>query len=251
MIEALPTEDSIPIKDISQKITFIYGERKIGKTTFCSQAPDALFIATEPGQSHLHLRKVEVSSWLDFCQVFKLIKDGDHDRKTIVIDTIDNLYRFCFDYVLKKNDMARGTDENNTGYKLVNDELFRAINKLSLLPYGLMMIGHSTEKQVKTRTGKETKIASALSSGALKVVAGVADYILYTCVEEITSEEGSITGYQHVIHTKPTTIYEAGVRLGPDDPDIPDTLPLNYNAFSKALLGEQITEEDWIFKHSK
>lgn len=245
-ITQLPTEDSLPAEGIHNKVILVYGERKIGKTTFASQTDNPLFIATEPGQSHLRIRKVEVSSWSDFISVCNLIAEGKHDRKTIVIDTIDNLYKFCRDYILDKHNMKHESDEAfGKGYDLVNGAFFRVLNKLSLLPYGLVMISHSQDKEVKTRTGKQHKIAPTLPNSAYKVVGGMADYILYAGVEEVKDDEGIIIGFRHVLHTKPTTIYEAGMRLEPGKPELPEILPLNYHAFSKALRYEPLSPEDW------
>jgi hypothetical protein len=244
----IPTEDSIPVRDVSDRVTLIYGERKVGKSAFCSQAPNPLFIATEPGQSHLRTRKIEVADWPTFLEVCRLIYAGDHDRETIVIDTIDNLYKFCRDHVLTKNGLQHESDKGfGAGYDLVNGAFFKALNSLSLLPYGLMMISHSQEKEVKNRTGKEPKIVPTLSKGANKIVCGMADYILYACVEEINdTESGAITGFHHVLRTQPTTLYEAGMRLELDAPAIIDPIPLRYSAFVKALKYEQLSAEDWL-----
>jgi hypothetical protein len=234
----LPTEDSVPTRDIREKVVLIYGQRKIGKTTFCSQAEGALFLATEPGQSHLKLRRIPITSWSEFLQACALIREGNHPYKTIVIDTIDNLYKFCRDAVLRKNNLQHESDQSfGRGYDLVNGAFHATLTGLSLLPYGLMMISHSQEKEVKTRSGKEIKIAPTLPNSAQKIVNGMADYILYAEVEESKDDDGAITSFRHVLHTKPTTLYEAGMRLEPGQ-EFPETLPLDYNVFVKALQGE-------------
>jgi hypothetical protein len=239
----LPTEDTKPTTDVLGRAILLYGGRKIGKTTFASQMPKPLFIATEAGQAHLAVRRVEVTNWTTFQEACTLIKkgnnDGSHDRQTIVIDTIDNLYKFCREHILKINNLAHESDQGfGRGYDLVNGAFFKALNWLALLPQGLLMISHAQEKEVKNRVGgKESRIMPTLPPSAQKIVNGMADFILYADVEEVPpAESGAVMGYRHVLRTKPTTIYEAGMRLLPGQL-FPETLPLDYGIFSAALSG--------------
>jgi hypothetical protein len=58
------------------------------------------------------------------------------------------------------------------GYALINNEFYRVLNKLALLPYGLFLISHSQEKEIETRTGKLTRIIPTLPDKARKIVLG-------------------------------------------------------------------------------
>ena len=83
-ISALPTQPTKPsLKQISM---LLYGAPKIGKSTFCSQIPSALFIDTEHGLSSLTVYKVEVNSWMDILETLALISKGNHQFETIVIE---------------------------------------------------------------------------------------------------------------------------------------------------------------------
>jgi hypothetical protein len=61
----------------------------------------------------------------------------------------------------------------------------------------------------------------------------MADFILYAEIDELKDEQRVITGYTRVLHTAPTTIYEAGNRT---QFSLPDTLPLSYEDFTHALM---------------
>jgi hypothetical protein len=100
------------------------------------------------------------------------------------------------------------------------------------MPYGLIMISHAKEKEVKTRTGTVAKIAPTLTGGAYDVVANMCDFILYAEAEEVRDEQGSVTDIRRVLHCQPTTWYDAGNR---SQFVIPDPLPLDYKAFAAAL----------------
>ena len=118
---------------------------------------------------------------------------------------------------------------------MVNGEFKKKLTMLSLLPYGLIMTSHAQDKEVKTATGKAHKITPTLPNSARKIILGMADLILYAEIAEILDpDNGKIIGYERVIRTKPTTIYEAGAR----GHNLPDTLPLDYAAFAAAISNQ-------------
>ena len=45
----LPTQKTLPKMSLRDMTVLIYAAPKFGKSTWASQAPDALFLATEPG----------------------------------------------------------------------------------------------------------------------------------------------------------------------------------------------------------
>ena len=54
----LPTAKTPPKRSLSDVSILLYGPSKIGKSTFASQAPDAIFLATEPGLNALDHSKI-------------------------------------------------------------------------------------------------------------------------------------------------------------------------------------------------
>jgi len=51
----LPTKKTPPKQDLAGLTVLVYGPSKIGKSTWCSQADGALFLATEPGLNALEV----------------------------------------------------------------------------------------------------------------------------------------------------------------------------------------------------
>jgi hypothetical protein len=218
----LPVETTKPKKSIEAYTGFIYGVPKIGKSTFCSEMDHPLFLATEAGLNSLETYQIPISTWPEFLEACKLIAEGKHSYKTIVIDPVDNLYKFCSDFICKRNNIQHESDlEWGKGYALVNDEFLRALTKLGLLPYGLWMTSHSQEKEIKSRTGSITKVSPTLASSARKIVLGMSDFILYA--ESVQTKEGE----RRVLHTKPTENYEAGDRTG----RLPATMDFKFATF--------------------
>jgi hypothetical protein len=172
----LPTQKTPPKTSLSDLTVLVYGPSKIGKSTWCSKADGALFLATEAGLNNLDVFQVPIGTWEDLLQACKEIAEGKHPYKTIIIDTVDNAYRMCAEHVCAKFKIEHESDLGyGKGYALINNEFYRVLNKLALLPYGLFLISHSQEKELETRTGKLTRMVPTLPDKARKIVLGMVD----------------------------------------------------------------------------
>ena len=84
----LPTKATPRLTQIELLTIMIYGAPKIGKSTWCSGAPNAIFLATEPGLAGLEVPQVPIDSWATLWGAFLSLRDKKHSYKTIVIDII-------------------------------------------------------------------------------------------------------------------------------------------------------------------
>lgn len=225
----LPDTKTTIKTNIHDLTTLIYGPSKIGKSTWCSNAEKALFLATEPGLNALEVYSTSITCWNDLLNACSEISKGKHDFKTIIIDTIDNAYRMCADHICSKFNVEHESDLTyGKGYALINNEFHRVINKLAFMPYGLILVSHSIEKDIETRTGKHTRIVPTLPEKARKIVTGLVDLILF-CDLEIEADKEGNSIYKRVIRTKPSPNYDAGDRTGV----LPETIPLDFENFTK------------------
>lgn len=226
----LPTEKRKPKQRLEDYSILLYGTYKIGKSTFCSQMDNPLFLATEPGLEALEVYEVKVPDWITFLQVCAEIAQGGHPFKTIVIDTVDNLWKACSEYVREKLGIMHESDLGyGKGYAMVRDEFFRVLRKLSLLPYGLVMTSHVELVEIKTRTMTITKAMPTIPKSGREIILGWVDMILYA--ESVVTNDGEI----RVIRTKPSENWEAGDRTK----RLPPTLPFDFEVFRKAFYGQQ------------
>ena len=62
----LPTEKSPPKRNLADLTVLAYGPSKIGKSTWCSQAEGAVFLATEAGLNNLEVFQVPITRWEEF-----------------------------------------------------------------------------------------------------------------------------------------------------------------------------------------
>jgi len=222
-----------PVYDLTIPGThnFVANDFIVHNSTFCSEAEGALFLATEPGLNHLEVFQSPINTWEDMLTACGEIAAGQHSFKTIVIDTIDQAYRLCVEYMNKKHKVEHESDLGfGKGYALINNEFYRVLNKLAMLPYGLLLISHAQEKEIETRTGKVTRIMPTLPDKARKAVLGLVDVILFGDFETVAGPDGK-PQVRRVLRTKPSPHFEAGDRTK----KLPPTIELDYAKFVQAF----------------
>lgn len=229
----LPTAKTPPRASLNDITILIYGPPKIGKSTFCAEADGALFAATEPGLNNLEVFRSDITSWPEFLKFCAALATEEHDFKTVIVDTVDNLYRYCSDFICQREKVSHESDlEYGKGYALVNNEFHRVLTKLAMTvttkghKIGLWLVSHSQEKEFKTRTGNITRVVPTLPEKARRVVNALVDVILFC---DLDTSEGKP---RRVVRTKPSTHYEAGDRTKA----LPETVDLDFQTFRKAYL---------------
>lgn len=245
----LPTTKTAPRTSLSDLTVLIWGGQKIGKSTFCSHAEDALFLATEPGLNSLDVYQTPIANWEELLQACFEIAEGKHSFKTIIVDTVDNAYRFCAQYICAKHKIEHESDLGyGKGWALVNSEFYRVLNKLAMLPYGLFLISHSQEKEIDSRTGKYTRMVPTLPDKARKIVLGMVDMILYCDLEVTKNSDGSFL-QRRIIRTKPSLYYEAGDRTG----RLPDVFDLDFSKYIEVFGDKKPAAQAMVipFKHDQ
>ena len=227
----LPTKPTPPKTDLSAFTVMLYGPPKIGKSTWASRWPDALFLATEPGLNALEVYQQPIRTWAEMLAAVKELEAGAHKFRTVVVDTVDNMHTFCSEAVCAQWKVKHPADlKYGKGWGLINSEFQRTLTRLAHLPSGLVLISHAVDREQETRTATFTKTMPTLPGKAREVVTGLADMILYCDVEPVVTD-GKVTGYNRVMRTTPTATYEAGDRTG----RLPEVLPLAYATFTKAF----------------
>ncbi len=201
----LPTEKSEKNLNLSDQIILVYGRAKIGKSTFCAQFEDAIFLATEPGLNHLEVYKNNITSWQQFLGICGELAKGDHKFKTVVIDTIDQLIPLLMHHVEEENEVDYiGDMPMGKGWFQVTQELSRTLIKLSTLPYGLILVSHAKQEEVETKTSKFNRYTIDIGGKNQNAILNLMDMILFMDSEMRGGEEIS------VMRTKPSMYWQAG-----------------------------------------
>ncbi len=222
----LPTAKTPPRSSLSDYTILLYGAPKVGKSTLAAQFDDAVFLATEPGLNALEVYQVPVSSWQTFIDACKELSEGQHPFKTVVVDTVDNLFKFCSEAVMRKAGVQHESDlEWGKGWALVRDEFLRVLNRLALLPYGLILISHAEFSNIKTPTKQIVKAVPTMPKQAREIVMPIADFILYAEVLDTPD------GQERVLRCQAAEQWDAGARLD----GFPNTIEMSYPAFRSAF----------------
>lgn len=114
----------------AQKVV-VYGPEGIGKSTFASQFPDALFIDTEGSTKKLYVRRFEKpSSWEMLKSQVEYVR-STKPCKTLIIDTIDWAEQLCIDCVCAAHD-KKGIEDfgYGNGYVYEKEEFGKFLNLL-------------------------------------------------------------------------------------------------------------------------
>lgn len=224
----LPKEKRKPIGDLSQEIILGYGIPKIGKSTFFSRFPNALFLSTEEGLNHLEVFEQPIRKWGDFVDAIRELEKNPTQFQTVVIDTVDNLYLFCQTYMYDLHHIKHESDlEWGKGWAQISSEFRRQITRISQIKsMGLCFVSHSEEKESRKpgHAESEVKVCHTLPARARKVILPMADMVLYMEIDDKNNR---------IIRTKPSTSYEAGDRSG----KLPAVLPLNFETFVDSYYG--------------
>lgn len=224
----LPTEpqniSAAPPSPLTSRV-FLMGLPKVGKTTLAAQwAPtDTLLLDLQHGTDLLpgdHYVK-HITNWSDFEQACDLIAGGGHQFKTIVIDTIDLVWKFAdANAAARKGQVAAGLIDYGKGIAETEGLFRRSISKLlARRDLGIWFIGHA--RRDTTDSGGD-KFSLELDRRVQAYITGECDHILFA--EKI--------GNATVLHTQPTPRYpDVGSRL-----DLPEPLAMDARALYGAML---------------
>lgn len=130
----------------------LFGERKIGKTSMCSKFDDAYFFMCEKGGSALELYQDIPNDWREFKQYAASFLKSKYSLG--VIDTIDQCYEMCFEYVMAQNGWEDPSDAGwGKGWKAIMREFRSVVDPMLADERGLIMLSHAQMKEVTTFDG--------------------------------------------------------------------------------------------------
>lgn len=110
----------------------IYGPEGIGKSTFASQFPGALFIDTEGSTKQLDVRRLpDPSSWTMLMDEVRHVINNPSLCQTLVIDTADWAEKLCMEHIMAVNKWTSiEAPGYGKGYVVLMEEFGRLLNLL-------------------------------------------------------------------------------------------------------------------------
>ena len=217
----------------------VYGIEGIGKSTFASQFPGAVFIDTEGSTNQMDVaRYPSPSTWEMLLSEVEQTINNPSGVGTIVIDTVDWAQQLCVQSVCAKYNMGGIEDFGwGKGYSYVTEEFGKLLNLLNdLVDKGVnaVLIAHSA---IRTFTKPdemgqydryELKLIDTQKCSITGMVKEWADLLLFANYETFITEDQKTkkkyaSGNQRVMYTTHTAAWDAKNRFG-----MPDKLPFDY-----------------------
>lgn len=178
----LPTEcNEIPIP-LEEHHWLIYGQKKVGKSSFAVQFEHTLHMAFESAAKTVKSVRVDCTDWSDFVEYISLLEKGKHSFKNVIIDTGLEAYNRCMEWVCKQNNIEHPSGQNDFGlsWGKVSAEFRKQHERIKNLGLGLIIVCHEKLKESETIGGQKfEQIVPALSSQADEYYRGAIDNVIY------------------------------------------------------------------------
>lgn len=224
---------------------WIYAQSYVGKTTFCDQFDDVLFLNTDGNVDAvtspvIRIRdtmegRIKKSAWQVFLEVLDELEKKDNDFKIIAIDLIEDLYEQCRLFVFQREGIRHESDSGyGKGWDLVRTEFLSNIKRLKNMGYRVFYISKEIASEVNLRGG--AKITSYRPNVADKVANVLSGTVTLT-VRAYADDKG------RWINLRPDEYVYGGGRLSFEK----DVIPLSKKAFQEAVIaaqGGKVTEPE-------
>ena len=217
----------------AQRIT-IYGVEGIGKSTLAASAPNPLFIDTEMGTAQLDVARVEAYEFEHVVATIQALLTEEHEYRTLVLDTADNLKRYCEEVTLRENKWkSLETPGFGKGFRMAFEKFKLLVNLLDQLIFrGIHVLNICHAKVLRINppdTSEYNKYCLKVSDSnkdnddSRLFLKEWSDCVLFCNYDTtVSSSQQKATKHERVIHTTSSPAWEAKNRYG-----LPETMPMN------------------------
>jgi len=237
--------------------TVIYGPEGIGKSTFASQFPGAVFCDTEGSTTHMDVARFDKpEKWADILAAVEWAKHHPDQVGTFVLDTADWAEKLGIRYVCQeeetdKKGTVRGWDSIETpgygkGYVYLRaafQKLLDKMNELTEAGVNVVITAHAILKKFEQpdEMGSYDRWELKLNNSQKCSIAGMvkewADMVLFANYETIVvkneNKKGKAQGGRRVMYTTHHPCWDAKNRF-----DLPEKMPFEFEQVAHCFLSE-------------
>lgn len=225
------------------KKVVIYGPEGIGKSTFASKFPGAVFIDTEGSTKEMDVLRAEIRPlWSDVIDAVKFLIDSK-EYKTIVIDTADWTENLCIEYTCQKANLTHIEDFGyGKGYTYVQEN-FRTLLDLCnvAIEMGINVVFTAHAKMRKfeqpDEMGAYDRWEMKLSKQVAPMLKEWADMVLFAnyktyVVTDDKTKSKKAQGGKRVMYTSHHPCWDAKNRY-----NLADCIPFEYEEIRHIIEG--------------
>lgn len=226
-------------------VMLIYGDHKIGKSTFAAGCPKPVFLPTEDGIQTLGVDAFPLCK--KFSEVIAHIKElqtEDHAYQTLVLDSLDWTERLIWKDLCDRNNWEQiGDGAYGAGYKLAINawrELIESLVELNQKRKMLIvLISHAKiQKFEDPERASYDRYDLDLHEKSGNLICQYVDIIGFAAMKVVVTEKQdglkkvakAKDTNERVLHLSKHAAFEAGNRYG-----LPEELPLEWAALSTEL----------------
>ena len=233
---------------VAQRI-FGFGGEKVGKSSWASGAPGAVFLGAENGTSHLNVRRLPVpETWDELFEVLAL-SETDPTQKTLVIDPVNWLEDLAWARVVggpgaRVTEATRDQIEKHgggfmKGYDAAVSHWRTLLGVLEKRHYdkgrNVIFLAHADVKNFKDPSGSEyMRYIPALHHKAAGFIKQWVDDVLFFRHEVLAKVEGAktiaVATGDRIVHTEWSKAWDAGNRS-----TLPAELPMAWSDYWDAV----------------
>lgn len=225
--------------------TVLYGVHGIGKSTWASQWPDPVFVATEDGIADIDVHSFPLC--LDLDEAYQAVMElgsGGHDFQTVVLDSADWLERLIWKKVCEMGGKETITDFGyGTGYSKSAKAFMKVLGALSAcrsVGMHVVVLAHSEIKRFENPEGDSfDRYFPKLHRDTSALLQEWADEVLFANYrvnvrktdEGFNRERGIGVGAgERVLYCCEKPSHVAKNRLG-----LPDEMPFDFSCYAQFL----------------
>ncbi|MFZ9960211.1 MAG: ATP-binding protein [Candidatus Limnocylindrus sp.] len=246
------------------KRILLYGVEGIGKTTWASQAPGALFLGAEEGYGMLEVDALPApSGWRDVLATVRALGAEKHGYQTLVLDTVDWLEGLLFRSLCERagvdsiEDVGGGYGKGYTQAVEAWRELLAMLADLTARTgMTIVCLAHCHIKTMKNPEGPDfDRYQMKMNEKSAAVLREWADVMLFATYEDTVALAKAVrdpgkqahsrgkaldTG-RRVMHTTRRAAFDAKNRHG-----LPPMLPMSWSALESHLPRSRgVSAEPW------
>jgi hypothetical protein len=232
----------------------IIGQEGVGKTTAGAETPKPIFLCSEDGLigpqfESLDLNSYAPESWEDLFDYIDFLITGDHDRETLVLDTVDWFEQMCHRYVIARDRVnekgnplltiddygwGKGDVVSATEFQRLLQRLEQLSAKRNMM---IVFLCHSAVKNFKNPEGEDyERFEGKLGRRVMALVKEWCDAVLHahyethTLKDKATKRVKGVGGKTRIMECNHSAAWDAKNRYG-----LPDGLPFDMATLLNAI----------------